>query len=71
MKSKLSREIRDTASKDPSNWRGVFYFNRKDSRIVVPKINPATGWTFNLANPYSYLLIVGIVLIIILAKIFL
>jgi len=31
-------------------WPGV-YFSQKDSRTVVPKRNPAHGWTLNMAKP--------------------
>ena len=44
--------------RDPSNWRaGVFYFNRKDPRLIVPKRNPMLGWTLNFANPLTYLIL--------------
>lgn len=41
---------------DDNNWTGDaktmgIYFSHKDSRIVVPKRNPKTGWTLNLAKP--------------------
>ena len=65
MKRKLDEEILNNMSKDPANWRGVMYFNRKDPRLTVPKINPALGWTFNFANPFAYLIVIAIVSIII------
>ena len=67
MKTKIDKEILDNMHKDPGNWRGVFYFNRKDPRLTVPKIT-STGWTFNFASPWAYLLIILIVLIIIVAQ---
>ena len=48
----------DLESTNPNNWRGVFYVNKKDKRMVVPKQAPAYGWTLNFGNPYSYVLIV-------------
>lgn len=27
-----------------------FYFSKKDTRWLVPRLNPAFGWTFNLGN---------------------
>ncbi|WP_167614799.1 DUF5808 domain-containing protein [Maribellus sediminis] len=69
MKSKIEKELLDTMHKNPANWRGVFYFNRKDPRLTVPKIT-ATGWTFNFASPWSYALIVAIILIIIASQYF-
>ena len=49
-------------AKDPTNWKGLIYFNKKDPRIIVPKLNPSFGWTFNFGNTYSYL-IIGAILI--------
>ena len=46
---------------------GLFYANRDDSRIFVPKSNPWMGWTLNFANPYSYIVLAGIILIIVIA----
>lgn len=64
MKSKLEKEILDSMSKNPNNWKGIFYFNPRDSRLIVPKLNPAMGWTLNFASPYSYLFLIALVLII-------
>ena len=36
---------------------GIFYYNKEDKRIFVPKRIAWAGWTINLANPYSYLVI--------------
>lgn len=55
MKKEIVREILETMRKDPGNWKGPFYFNRKDSRIIVPKLIPAMGYTLNFAHPYSYI----------------
>ena len=44
-------------AKDPANWKGLIYFNKKDSRIIVPKLYPSFGWTFNMGNIYSYVII--------------
>ena len=45
---------------------GLFYANREDSRIFVPKSNPWMGWTLNFANPYAYIVIAAIVLLMII-----
>ena len=68
MKPKLDKENLDTMSKNPSNWKGIFYFNRKDPRLIVPKQDPSLGWTLNFANTYTYLLAISVVLIIIFTK---
>jgi uncharacterized membrane protein len=65
MKNKLDQEILDSMAKNPSNWRGILYFNRKDPRLIVQKQFPPLGWTFNFANPLTYLMIISIVLIVV------
>jgi len=71
MKTKPDQTFLDSMSKDPSNWKGVLYFNRKDPRLTVPKLHPALGWTFNFASPYPYILIISIIAIIVAANYFL
>ena len=47
---------------NPENYRwGIFYFNPKDPRIILPKRIKEMGWTLNFANPYSWLIIIGII----------
>jgi len=46
--------------RNPGNWRGIFYFNRRDPRIRVPKLDPRLGWTLNFANPYTYVIIIAV-----------
>jgi len=70
MKNKLNKEHFANMSKDAGNWKGIIYFNRKDSRIIVPKLNPQMGWTLNFANPYTYLSLATIILILISTKYF-
>jgi uncharacterized membrane protein len=66
MKNKPDPLMLDIMHKNPANWRGMFYVNRKDPRLIVPKFDPAMGWTFNFASPYSYItLIIFIVIIIV------
>jgi uncharacterized membrane protein len=46
----------DPFTDDNSNWIfGIFYFNREDKRLFVPKQKPSIGWTINFANPWSVL----------------
>jgi uncharacterized membrane protein len=71
MKTELQKEIEETMSKDPGNWWGPFYVNKKDSRIMVPKLNPAMGFTLNFASPYAYVTMTGIILVIIAYSIYL
>lgn len=37
---------------------GIFYFNKSDSRTIVPKKNKMLGWTFNFARYTSYFYII-------------
>ena len=69
MKTKPDLFLLDRMAKDPSNWRGPFYVCRKDPRLFVEKIDSSIGWgwTFNCANPYTYIVLIGIVLVTIAA----
>ena len=58
----------DLMSKNSDNWKGIFYVNRKDPRIIVPKINPKLGWTLNFGHIYSYLGLIVIVAIVVAAQ---
>jgi uncharacterized membrane protein len=69
MKNKLDQEMLDSMANNPSNWRGIFYFNRKDPRLIVQKLIPPLGWTFNFANPLTYLMIMFIILIVVVVTV--
>lgn len=71
MKTKRDQQLLNIMSRNPDNWKGVFYFNRKDPRLMVPKQIPSMGWTFNFASPYSWITLIGIILIIIASSYFL
>ena len=68
MKKKFDDEFLNNMSKDPGNWRGPFYVNRKDPRLLVPKLNPMLGWTINFGNPYAWMAVVGLIIIIVIAS---
>lgn len=45
-------EMNRSEWENQDNWTSPgFYFSKRDSRWIVPKRNPALGWTFNLGNP--------------------
>lgn len=46
---------------------GMFYVNRYDNRIFVPK-RSGLGWTFNFANKWTYVCIALIIAIIVSFK---
>jgi len=60
MRKKHNKEFNDLMSKNPANWKGIFYFNWKDPRVSVPKLDHALGWTINFANPYAYIIIIAV-----------
>jgi uncharacterized membrane protein len=64
------KESQELMNNDSGNWYGPFYFNRNDSRIMVPKINPALGGTFNLASPYAIVIIFAIIASIVLTSLY-
>lgn len=64
MKTKLDQQLLDSMWKNPDNWKGIIYINRKDPRLLVPKSNPKLGMTLNFGNKLTYLAIAGIILII-------
>ena len=70
MKTKLDKENLEAMRKNPNNWKGVFYFNRKDPRLMVPKQIPSMGWTLNFASPYSWITLAGIILIVLASTYF-
>lgn len=48
---------KDFEHDNPENWKlGIFYFNKNDSRFIVPKRLKLLGWTFNFAHPISYVI---------------
>ncbi|HLO58609.1 MAG TPA: DUF5808 domain-containing protein [Bacteroidales bacterium] len=68
----IEDQQKDRMKKDPENYKwGLFYFNKYDPRILVPKRNNMMGWTLNFASPYSYLFLIAIVLIAVAAEKFL
>lgn len=67
MKSNFDQFENDRMIQDPTNYKGgIFYFNRKDRRILVPKRLKMMGWTLNFANIYTYILVLGIILVILI-----
>jgi len=47
---------------DPMNYKwGIFYFNRKDPRVMVPKRFKMMGWTLNFGNIYAYIFLILII----------
>jgi uncharacterized membrane protein len=60
------RDVNDREWHDPANWTGaVFprYASERDTRLWVPKRNPALGSTLNFAHPASMRWLVGLLLV--------
>jgi len=69
MKNDFDQFEFDRMIQDPTNYKaGIFYFNRKDRRILVPKRIMGMGWTLNFANSYTYVLILGLFLAVLIFK---
>ena len=69
MKKRHDQQFLNDMSKDPGNWWGPFYFNRRDPRLTVPKLNPLLGRTLNFANTYVVAALVIVMAIIILSAV--
>jgi len=62
---KPGKETFDAWHDNPDNWRlGVFYYNPHDKRLLIPKRIKKMGWTINFANPFSILVLVGILIML-------
>ncbi|MDE2027279.1 MAG: hypothetical protein KGK03_05715 [Candidatus Omnitrophica bacterium] len=48
---------------DPNNWSGPAYcrcyWSKRDTRLWVPKSNPALGWTINFGHKFGLLTMIG------------
>ncbi len=65
----ISYKIKMEQPDDTSNWfLGIFYFNKRDKRIFPPKRIRGMGWTINFANPYSVLVLLACLIILILVS---
>ena len=66
MNNNTQKQNPELMNNDLAKWYGPFYFNKRDSRIIVPKLNASLGGTFNMANPYAILIVVVIVVSIVI-----
>jgi len=59
--------VPDIPDANPKHWRlGLFYFNRQDGRLFVPK-RFGYGWTVNFANVWAWLLR-GLIIFVLVAR---
>jgi uncharacterized membrane protein len=55
-------------TEDRANYRyGVFYYNKNDCRIIVPKRLKYMGWTLNFAWPVSYFIMGALLAVVVIA----
>lgn len=55
-------------TEDLGNYKyGVFYYNKNDRRIIVPKRVKYLGWTLNFARPVSYFIMGVLIALIVVA----
>ena len=66
----MSKQNPGQMNRDTTNWFGPFYFNRNDPRIIVPKMDPTLGGTFNLASPYALIILLVLVVVIVITAIY-
>jgi uncharacterized membrane protein len=60
-------ETNSNVDKDKKNWKlKFFYYNSLDKRMIVPSRNPVFGPTLNFASPYTAILLVAVVVLVIL-----
>lgn len=62
MKNDFDQFESDRMINDLMNYKwGVFYFNRKDPRFMVPKRNKMMGWTLNFAHRNYLLILISLI----------
>ena len=70
MKTNFPGDDFDPMVDNPENYKlHIFYYNKKDPRVRIPKRYRYFGWTINFARPYVWWCIGIIVAIVIVAKI--
>lgn len=51
---------------DPANWKlGIFYYNKADGRMLIPKRIKAMGWTLNFAHWQTWIILAMLMIIIV------
>ncbi len=54
----------DALWRNPAHWTPWGYRCQEDPRVIVPKRNPAMGWTMNWAHPRA---VVALIVLLLLA----
>jgi len=66
MKKKSNTLKEEAMYRDPKHWKGPFYVNSKDPRVILPKINPKMGVTVNFGNAWTYVFLAAIFFLLVL-----
>ena len=65
MKTPFEKHELDRMINDPVNYKlGIFYFNPRDSRTIVPKRKKNPAWTLNFASPYTWIILLVVTILI-------
>jgi uncharacterized membrane protein len=52
---------------DPTNWKlGIFYYNKADDRMLLPKRTKLMGWTLNFARWQTWIIMAMLIITIVL-----
>ena len=72
MKTPFEQHELDRMIHDPNNYKWyIIYFNPRDTRVIVPKRKKNIAWTLNFANPYSWMIVLAVILFIYILNILL
>jgi uncharacterized membrane protein len=65
MKTPFEQHELDRMIHDPDNYKlFILYFNLRDPRTIVPKRKKPMAWTLNFANPYSWIIVLALILLV-------
>lgn len=54
---------------NPEKYKlGLFYFDPKDSRVILPKVNRMMGWTLNFGHPVTYIILIAFIVLLIFIR---
>jgi len=68
MRTKFDQNKFDKMRSNPDNYKwGFFYYNKKDKRFLMLR-KTGVGFSVNFAHPYSYLVILGIIVLAVLLR---
>ncbi|MBW6460385.1 MAG: hypothetical protein K0B08_07400 [Bacteroidales bacterium] len=69
MKKRYRQSELDENQPNHYKW-GIFYYNPDDTRTILPKRIKWAGWTLNFASPFTYMIILGFIIVVVLLEYF-